>query len=130
MGTNREFSEPPRRVQRDDRAATGGPLSDSVGSRVIDWWPVHLFVAPLLEEAATWPLAGSVAWQDLASDHPAKLAAVLDGGRRDALRNDTTNASLAEASHDISGAANWGDVAAAIRRRSGVYIPRYPREAA
>lgn len=130
MGPNNEFSGPLRRVRLNDPAPGGGSLSDSVGSRVIDWWPVHLYIVPVLDEAKTWPLAGSLAWRCLDDSDPRKLAAVLDGGRRDALRNDTTSAALVQAAHDISGAANWGDVAAAIRRRSGVYIPRYPREVA
>ena len=99
-------------------------MSYNLGSRTIDWWPVHLYVLPTLEEARHWPLAGSPAWEHLASDHPAKLAAVLDGGRRDALRNNTIGAALAEASQAISGAADWSSISRSIRRRSGVYIPR------
>jgi hypothetical protein len=99
-------------------------MSHNHGSRTVDWWPVHLFVLPILTATESWPLAGTIAWQNLAVDDPAKLAAVLDGGERDALRNDTICAALAGASHDISRAADWTTVSRAIRRRSGVYIPR------
>lgn len=95
-----------------------------IESRTVDWWPVHLFVVPVLQEVGSWPLVGSYAWQDLAPDDPAKLAAVLDGGRRDALRNDTIGAALADASRVIAGPADWADISRTIRRRSGVYIPR------
>lgn len=93
------------------------------GSRVVDWWSVHEFVTPLLEEAGSWPLAGSLAWQHL-PDSPAKLAAVLDAGRHWALRVDTCQAALAQASHDISGAADWPLIARSIRRRNAAYIRR------
>lgn len=93
-------------------------------SRCVDWYSVHLHVLPILAEAGSWPLAGSYAWQDLAPDDPVKLAAVLDGGRRDALRNDTIGAELARASRAIAESADWANISRTIRRRSGVYIPR------
>lgn len=93
-------------------------------SRWVDWYSVHLYVLPILAEAGSWPLAGSLAWQQLDDSDPRKLAAVLDGGRRDALRNDTTGAALAQASHDISAAADWPALARSIRRRNTVYIRR------
>jgi hypothetical protein len=109
---------------KDGRVAARGSTSYNLGSRTIDWWSVHLYVLPVLDEAGTWPIAGSPTWEELASDHPAKLAAVLDGGRRDALRNDTIGAALAAASRAISGAADWSCMSRTIRQRSGVYIPR------
>uniref|UniRef100_UPI00389A1164 DUF2742 domain-containing protein n=1 Tax=Mycobacterium sp. HUMS_1102779 TaxID=3383487 RepID=UPI00389A1164 len=90
----------------------------------MDWWPVHLFVVPMLDEAGSWPLAGSPAWQRLDDSDSRKLAAVLDGGRRDALRIDTAQAALAEASQAISAGADWSSVAREIRQRNTVYIPR------
>lgn len=96
----------------------------SVESRWVDWYSVHLYALPILDEAGSWPLAGSLAWQQLDDSHLAKLAAVLDGGRRDALRNDTIGAALADASHAITNSVDWTVVSQAIRRRSGVYVPR------
>lgn len=93
-------------------------------SRCVDWYSVHLHVLPILAEAGSWPLAGSYAWLDLDDDDPRKLASVLDGGRRDALRNDAIGAALADASREVSKAADWPEISRAIRRRSGVYIPR------
>lgn len=95
-----------------------------IESRWVDWFSVHAYVLPILDEAGSWPMAGSLAWQDLDDSDPRKLAAVLDGARRDALRNDTIGAALSEASREIAKAANWPEFSRDIRRRSGVYIPR------
>lgn len=96
-----------------------------IGSRTVDWWPVHLFVVPVLQEVGSWPLVGSLTWQRLAQDDPAKLAAILDAGRHWALRVDTCQATLAQASHDISAAADWSATARRVHRgRGSAYIPR------
>ncbi|OQZ88137.1 hypothetical protein BST11_24335 [Mycobacterium alsense] len=92
----------------------------------MDWFSVNVFVVPMLNQAGSWPLAGSPAWRQLPDEHPAKLAAVLDGGRHHALRVDTAQAALAEASQAISAAADWAAVARDIRRRNAVFIPRRP----
>lgn len=96
----------------------------NVESRWVEWYSVHLYVLPMLDAAGSWPLAGALAWQQLDDSDPRKLAAVLDGGRRDALRNDTTGAALAQASQAISAAADWPAIARSIRRRQAVYIRR------
>jgi Protein of unknown function (DUF2742) len=96
----------------------------SIESREIDWYLVHLFAIPMLDRAGSWPLAGSPAWARLDDSDPRKLAAVLDGGRRDALRNDTISSALVDASHSIAESADWSQFSCAVRRRSGVYIPR------
>lgn len=95
-----------------------------IESRQIDFYAVHLFVVPLLDEAGSWPLAGSLTWQNLPDDSPIKVAAVLDAGRHWALRVETAQAALAQASHDISAAADWPDIARRIRRRHALYIRR------
>ncbi|WP_208859320.1 DUF2742 domain-containing protein [Mycobacterium europaeum] len=95
-----------------------------IASRTVDWWPVHLFVLPTLNEARSWPLAGSPAWGNLADDDPAKLASVLDGGRHDALRNDTISAALAEASKAIARSTDWSAVSRDINHRRHFYAAR------
>lgn len=95
-----------------------------IESRTVDFYPVHLFVIPMLVEAGSWPLAGSFAWRDLDDSDPRKLAAVLDGGQRDALRNDNISAAFAQASQAISAAEDWADFARNFRRHNAVYIPR------
>ncbi|OQZ90374.1 hypothetical protein BST11_13410 [Mycobacterium alsense] len=90
----------------------------------MDWFSVHTYVIPLLDEAGSWPLAGSLAFQRLDDSDPRKLAAVLDGGRRDALRNDVICSALAQASQDISMAADWPAFARSTLRRKAAYIAR------
>ncbi len=91
-----------------------------IGSRQVDWWSVHLFVAPLLERIESWPIAGTPEWAALADDDPAKLAAVLDGGRHWALRVDAYQDALADASKAIAAAADWKS----WRPRGESYIER------
>lgn len=93
-------------------------------SRTVDWWAVHLYAEPTLSEVGSWPLVGSLPWQALPTDDPAKLAAVLDAARHWALRVETAQDALAEASREISAAADWTELATSIHRRRGVYIPR------
>lgn len=70
-------------------------------------------------------MVGSLPWQHLPTDDPVKLAAILDAARHWALRVDTAQDAMAEASHAISAAADWPAEARWIqRRRSSVYIPR------
>ncbi|ORV86850.1 hypothetical protein AWC11_16985 [Mycobacterium interjectum] len=95
-----------------------------IESRSVDWYSVHLFVIPVLDEAGSWPLAGSPAWRQLPDGHPAKLAAVLDGGRHWALHVDVAQEALAQASRAISAAADWAEISRDIRRRNAIYIPR------
>ncbi len=95
-----------------------------IESQAVDWWSVHQLLQPLLEEVGTWPLAGSLTWVRLPDDHLAKWASVLDGGRHWALRVETAQQALADASRAISVGEDWPAVAREIRRRSGVYIPR------
>lgn len=88
------------------------------GSRQIAWWTVHQWIAPFLERVASWPMAGTPEWVALADDDPAKLAAVLDGGRFWALRLDTCQEEMAEASQAISECADWKQVASRIQQRT------------
>lgn len=94
-----------------------------IESRQVDWWSVHTFVLPTLIRVESWPLAGSPAWRELADNDPVKLAAIFDAARHHALRVDTAQAAMAEASRDIA-AADWSAVSREIRQRNGVYIPR------
>jgi hypothetical protein len=97
-----------------------------LGSRTVDWWSVHLYVAPFLLAAASWQIAGTLGWQQLADDDPVKRAALYDAARHHALRVETCQAALAGASRDISVAADWSGLARNILQRSGVWIPRRP----
>ena len=97
----------------------------TIDSRTVDWWAVHQYAEPSLTEVGSWPMLGTLAWQHLPADDPIKLAAVLDAARHWALRIDTAQEAMAEASRSISVAGDWPAVARGMqRRRSGVYIPR------
>lgn len=95
-----------------------------IESRTVDWWSVHLYAEPTLTEVGSWPMVGSLPWQHLPTDDPAKLAAVLDAARHWALRIENNQTARAVASHEISAAADWSGIATEIHRRRGVYIPR------
>jgi hypothetical protein len=95
-----------------------------IPSRSVDWWRVHTHVLPLLEEVGSWPMAGSLLWEQLHDDHPAKRAALFDAARHHILRVDTAQAAMAEVSRDISAAADWSAMARNMLQRNSVYIPR------
>ncbi|MBU3749821.1 MAG: DUF2742 domain-containing protein [Mycobacterium sp.] len=88
-------------------------------SQSVAWWPVLIFVAQRLgveptvvpEISRRLPLLGTPAWCELPDDDPAKLAAVLDGGCRHALRLELGQEALAEASKAVAAAADWRGIA-------------------
>jgi hypothetical protein len=90
----------------------------------VSWWSVHEFVADYLEATRSWPMAGSVEWQQLPDADPRKLASLLDAARHWALRVETCQQAECEASRDVSAAADWRAVSASMLRRAAVYIPR------
>ncbi len=93
-------------------------------SRQVNWWSVHTYVQPLLAQVGSWPMAGTNAWSDPDDHDPAKVAAIYDAARHHALRVDTAQTALAEASRGIAGAADWRGIARDAQRRLKIYIPR------
>jgi len=91
-------------------------------SQSVAWWPVLTFVADRLgveptvvpEISHRLPLLGTPSWCLLADDDPAKLAAVLDGGCRHALRLELNQEARAEASKAVAAAVDWRSVAAEL----------------
>lgn len=99
--------------------------SAGLGSiRAVSWWSVHEYVAPTLAAAVEWPMAGTPAWCDLDDTDPVKWAAICDAARHWALRVETCQAASAEASRDVSAAADWPAVSREIQRRRDAYIRR------
>ena len=80
-------------------------------ARTVEWWAVHQWVISR-QKAASWPLIGTLAWQELPDGHPAKTAAVLDAAQHWALRLEGNQTAMAEASQAISAAADWSAVGA------------------
>lgn len=85
-------------------------------ARSVNWWTVHQFVVGWLEQSPGWPMAGSVAWQQLRDDDPRKWASLLDAARHWALRIDTMQEARAEASRAVAAAADWPAAARELGR--------------
>lgn len=95
-------------------------------SRQVSWWSVHEFVTAALShaEVSSWPVVGTPTWCSLADGDPRKWASLFDAAQHWALRVECSQAIRAEASRDVSGAADWPAIAVKLFQRSGVYIPR------
>lgn len=96
-------------------------------SQQVCWWSVHQFVESVVAQAncGSLPMAGTLAWQELADGDPRKLLAVAAAGEHHILRIETAQAERAEASREISTAADWSAVAQRLRTARGdAYIPR------
>jgi Protein of unknown function (DUF2742) len=105
----------------DDIATT---TSLCVSSQQVSWWSVHEHVGPFLDAAGSWPMVGTPAWCELADDDPAKLAALFDAAQHWALRVETCQQTQADASRDISAAADWSVIAGEMYQRAAFYAER------
>lgn len=94
-------------------------------SRQVSYLPVYELVSPLLSDPGLVP--GTPVWCQLEDTDPAKWQAVLWAAVWWSLAADTRQAALADASREISGAAEWSAVG---RHRGSAYIPRQPKEVA
>ncbi|BBZ22138.1 DUF2742 domain-containing protein [Mycolicibacter hiberniae] len=98
-----------------------------VESWQVSWWPVHRFLAAVVDQAnvGPLPLAGTPSWQALADDDPTKLLALADAGQHAVLQWDIAQTAAADASKAIAAAEDWPAVARCIRRgRGAAYISR------
>jgi hypothetical protein len=84
-------------------------------SQQVSFWAVHEFVQRYLETAGHYPTAGTPAWCEISDGDRRKWAALLDFAQHHALRVETAQEAAAEASHDISAAADWSSIAQHIR---------------
>lgn len=102
-------------------------------SRQVSWTEVYVFAQKWAAgQAITLDItviAGTPQWCGMADDDARKLMALIVGGVREALSNDTRQGDLAEASRSVAAAADWGRVAnATLRGRGENYIPRRLRD--
>ena len=74
-------------------------------SRTVAWQPVHALLEPLLGDPGLVP--GTPSWCDMADSDPRKWQAVLWSAVWWAVAEDARQTDLAEASRDISTAADW-----------------------
>jgi len=88
-----------------------------IASRTTDWWSVRSFVAPYLDAAGDYPMAGTLAWQELPAADARKWAALLDAASHHILRVETAQEARAEAAKAVAAAADWPRVAQEIRQR-------------
>jgi hypothetical protein len=89
----------------------------------VSWWSVHEFVQPYLDAAGPLPMVGTPEWCDLDDTDPCKVAAVFDAAQHWSLRVETSQQAMAEASRDVSAAADWSAIATEICWRRGSYKP-------
>lgn len=92
-----------------------------IESRSVAWWPVHEFIAALVDQANNIPVAGTPAWCALADTDPVKLLSVAVAGEFHVLRMETAQEARCEASRAVSAAADWRGVG---RDRGTAYIKR------
>jgi len=105
-------------------SATTPPPPQCISSQQVSWWLVNEFVAPRLARVGSWPMAGTPDWCELDDHDPAKMAAVLDGGRHFALRVETCQEARADASRAVSGALDWSALSREINQRADFYAAR------
>lgn len=96
----------------------------TTSARQVNWWLVHEWVSPALNAAQSWPMAGTPAWAALDDSDLRKLVAVLDGGRHWALRIDTVQGALRDASREVCASADWSAISRTMTRHRSVYVPR------
>lgn len=119
-------------TEKDSRPAANGAahttgIVDSahhIASRQVSWWEVHVFISELTAHVNNLPAAGTPSWCAMADDNPRKLLALAVAGEHHVLRVETAQQARAEASCDVSAAADWPKTANQIRQHRGAYIPR------
>lgn len=96
-------------------------------SQQVNWYETHLFLESALSQANCGPLpmAGTPAWCSMADHDPRKLLALAVFGVHHALRVETAQQGMAQASRDISASTDWSGLAQRVRNgRGGGYIER------
>lgn len=96
----------------------------TVESRAVSWWPVHTFIAALVAQANDLPVAGTPRWCALSDTDHRKLLALAVAGEHHVLRTEIGQEQHAQASRDVSAAADWAAIARDIRQHNEIYIPR------
>jgi hypothetical protein len=104
----------------DQLASTDPVVPQPYSTRTVDWWAVHLYRERMLRQfgVQTFPMVGTLAWEALADDHPAKLAAVVDAAQHWALRLDARQEAMADASRAVAAAVDWQTQARRTRDRT------------
>lgn len=101
-----------------DADASGANSTSLHASEQVSFWEAHTFLEAVLAQANVGPLprAGSPAWCDLAEGDPRKLLSLALDGVHHILRVEVAQTARAEASRDVSGAADWPKIAREIQQ--------------
>lgn len=86
-------------------------------SRQVSFWDVHEWAQRFMDAAGDYPMCGTPSWCLLPDDSRAKWASALDFAQHHALRVETAQEALAEASKAVAASADWPQVAREIRQR-------------
>jgi hypothetical protein len=124
----REFKKQPGRHEFSPDGIQSPPLmanSRPCVSRSVRWYDFHLCVQERLDAAGDYPMAGTQAWFDLDDADPRKTAAVLAAASMHIQRVEACQIAECEASHAISAAADWGEIAQYSRDR-GEFAAQHP----
>ena len=104
-------------------------LERNCASRAVAWFEVYSFAERFAASHDValnhLPIPGTPAWCGMPDDDARKLMALVLGGVREALNHEVAQERRADASREISAAADWTALSQRIRNRaSGTYIPR------
>ena len=83
----------------------------TTSARQTSFWSVHEHVEPLLTAVGSWPMLGSPAWCLLPVSDPRKVAALFSAAEHWALRLETCQQALADASREVAATADWRAIA-------------------
>lgn len=100
-------------------------MTELIVTRAVDFLGVHRLVAPILASVESWPVAGTLTWEQLADTDPAKWAAVLDIARYGALHVQLRQEAVADAGKKVAEAVDANAMAQyIIQGRGAAYIER------
>jgi len=88
-----------------------------IASQQVSWWSVHEFLAALVSQANTLPVAGTPSWCALDDSDPVKLLAVAVAGEHHVLRMEIAQEARCEAAKAVAASTDWPKVAREIQQR-------------
>jgi Protein of unknown function (DUF2742) len=99
-------------------------MNYALSSQQVSWLSVHEFAVPRLQQAGDWPLVGTPAWCLLETRDPVKWAAILDAAQHWALRLETCQEHLRDATKNVAESVDWSALARQLRDRDDFYRAR------
>ncbi|MCV7007915.1 DUF2742 domain-containing protein [Mycobacterium gordonae] len=99
-------------------------------SQQVSWYETFTYATQIAQQHhisidSHLPIPGTPQWCGMPDDDARKMLALILGGVREALNHDTRQEQTADASRQISCAADWSATARRVHRGRGTaYIPR------